>query len=266
MFLFAGTCFGQVSEYLGDETDLYAATKQVNQFLRRFNGEEDSRGRRYLPNNKNYRNPTLRSKYIKILFDNKQKDIPSDLKKQFLANVNDQGSPKYLDLHGGSWFAAVSTTFSYEGKEEKLKLFLRLQEEPVGSKWVIYKAYFEPYKEYFAIDTADRDKFIHPMSHELDFMNLRKIFDKPEITVAYTNEGFHPDYLSLMLYEIRQDKLKFKTVNQVKFHFFQLDQWYFELSEFNRSGSNSGWLISNLLNVSDHQKDQLRRFLYYEGI
>ena len=266
IFLFAGPCYGQVGEYLGDEKLFYAATKQVNQFLRRFNGEEDLQGKRYYQQDSNYRDPGLRSKYIKILFDNKQKDISLDSKKQFLAEVIDSELPQYLDLHGGRWFAEVSAKFNYKGKDEKLQLFLRLQEEPVGSKWVIFKAYFDPFKEYFVVDTADKNKFIHPMSHELDFMNLRKIFDDPEIAAAYTDEDFQPDYLSLILYEIKKVNLKFKTVNQVKFHFFQLENWYFELSEFNRSGSNTGWLISNLVNVNMHQKDQLKRFIYYEGM
>ena len=266
IFLFAGPSYGQVGEYLGDEKLFYAATKQVNQFLRRFNGEEDLQGKRYYQQDSNYRDPGLRSKYIKILFDNKQKDISLDLKKQFLAEVIDSDLPQYLDLHGGSWFAEVSAKFTYKGRDERLQLFLRLQEEPVGSKWVIFKAYFDPFKEYFVVDTADKNKFIHPMSHELDFMNLRKIFDDPEIAAAYTDEDFRPDYLSLILYEIKQSNLKFKTVNRVKFHFFQLENWYFELSEFNRSGSNTGWLISNLVNVNMHQKDQLRKFIYYEGM
>ena len=266
LLLSSAPLFGQMGEYLGDEKVFYAATKQVNQFLRRFNGEEDLQGKRYYQQDSNYRNPELRSKYIKILFDNKQEGMSITSKKKFLAEVNNTQNPQYLNLHGGSWFAEVSTTFSYMGRDEKLKLFLRLQDEPIGSKWVIFKAYFDPLTEYFEVDTADKKKFIHPMSHELDFMNLRKIFEDSDIAVAYTNRDFQPDYLTMILYEIKRSKLKFKTVNQVKFHFFQLDNWYFELSEFNRKGLNSGWLISNLINTDSTQKDLLRKFIYYEGM
>jgi len=45
-----------------------------------------------------------------------------------------------------------------------------------------------------------------------------------------------------------------------------LENWYIELSEFNRRGSNTGWLISNLINVNVQQKDLLRKFIYYEGM
>jgi hypothetical protein len=257
--------FPQVGEYLGDERNLYAATKQVNQFLKRFNGEEDLQGKRYSSKDPNYHSPDLRSKYLKILFDDKQKAISSETKEAFMNEVIDSNNPQYLDLHGGRWFAQVTTRFKYKGQDEILQLFLRLQEEPVGSKWVIHKAYFDPFKTFFEVDTADQNKFIHPMSHELDFMNLRKIFDDPEIAAAYTNRGFKPDYLSLVLYEIKRGNLKFENVDGVRFHFFQLENWYFELTEFNRSGPNTGWLISNLLKVDNRKKEQLREHIYYEG-
>lgn len=263
ILLLAIPCHAQVGEYLGDERNFYAATKQVNQFLRRFNGEEDLRGKRYYQQDVNYHNPELREKYINILFDNKQKDISPELKQAFMTEVVDAENPQFLDLHGGLWFAQVTAKFKYNGRDEIVQLFLKLQKEPVGSKWVIYKAYFDPLEEYFRIDTADKDKFIHPMSHELDFMNLRKIFQDPEIVPAYTDRDFQPDYLTLVLLEIKKGTLKFSTVNKVKFHFFQLDNWYFELTEFNRTGPNTGWLISNLLQVNTQQKDQLRKFIYY---
>ena len=38
-----------IGNYVEDETDLYTSTKQVNQFFRRFNGEEDMKGERSLP-------------------------------------------------------------------------------------------------------------------------------------------------------------------------------------------------------------------------
>jgi len=263
LLIIPASTLAQVGEFLGDEKNFYAATKQVNQFLRRFNGEEDVRGKRYPKDDPNYRHGEIRRKYINILFDNNQKAISPETKKSFMSEVIDSQDPLFLNFHGGSWFAQVSTKFKYKDRDETLQLFLRLQEEKVGSKWVIYKAHFEPFEQYFKVDTADDDRFIHPMSHELDFMNLRKIFEDPDIVAAYSNEEFMPDYLSLVLYEIKKGALKFVGVDQVRFHFFQLENWYFELTEFNRSGPNTGWLISNLLPVNTEQKELLMRFIYY---
>jgi hypothetical protein len=81
----------------------------------------------------------------------------------------------------------------------------------------------------------------------------------------YASKKFVPDYLSVFLYEIKKGNLKFKSVSDVRFHFFQIKGWYFELSEFNRPGYNTGWLISNLVKLnSNADQDLLRRYLYHE--
>jgi len=49
----------------------------------------------------------------------------------------------------------------------------------------------------------------------------------------------------------------------VKFHFFQLNGWYFELADYNRAGYNTGWLISNIVKIkSDEDKNALKKYLY----
>jgi hypothetical protein len=54
--------------------------------------------------------------------------------------------------------------------------------------------------------------------------------------------------------------MSFESVGQVKFHFFQIDGWYFELAFFNRPGNNSGWLISKLFKITDAEKEELIKF------
>ncbi len=255
-----------VGEYLGDESVLYAETKQVNQFFRRFNGEEDTEGNRYYKGDAQYRDVQLRRKYLEMLFDNQNKGLSSSLKNEFIQQVTSKSRPDYLNFHGGEWFAEVTGTFVYRGKEEKATLFLKLQEEKVGSKWIFTKAYFKPFASLFQSDTTTQGNFLHPLSHELDFMNLRRVFqDNKDKVDLYTARGYHPDYLSIFLYEIKNSSLKFKTINNVKFHFFQLDGWYFQLSRFNRPGYNRGWLISDLTKATPQEKKLLIKYIYYEN-
>jgi hypothetical protein len=108
-------------------------------------------------------------------------------------------------------------------------------------------------------------KFLHPMSHEIDFMNLIKVFREPETVEYYFNEQFKPDFKTLFLYEIKNGNMKFETVENVSFHFFQLNDWYFQLKEFNRSGYNTGWLIANISKIPEDQKDMLLKYIYYEN-
>jgi len=256
-----------VGNFVDDESDLYASTKQVNQFFRRFNGEEDFKGERLYPEDKDYRNPELRKTYFSNLFNNDNGLISAGLKTEFINHSLDKKDPVFLEFLGGDWFAEVTTTFTYQGKDQFLTLFLQLEKDTVGSKWVISQVYFEPFAKVFADQDSLRktgQKFLHPMSHELDFMNLIRVFDNKTSLEQYLAWKYRPDYLTLFVYEFKKGNLAFKTINKVKFHFFQVDGWYFELSDFNRKGYNTGWLISSLAKVSKDEKELLLKYIYHE--
>jgi hypothetical protein len=248
-----------------DETKLYAETKQVNQFFRRFNGEENEKGDRYYPKDKQYRSVKLRRQYLDLLFDAGNTGISRDLKNQFIRDILEKKDPVVLDFHGGNWFAEVQASFIFYGKPQPVTLFMELEKDHLGSKWVIHKVYAGMFEQYFTRDTSKVGRFLHPLSHELAFMNLRKAFDNRDSVTQFAVKRFQPDHLSVFLYELQRGNLKFRSVEDVKFHFFQINGWYFELSQFNRPGYNTGWLISNLVKVNnDSEKDQLRKHLYYE--
>ena len=189
------------------------------------------------------------------------------LKEQFISQVLDKKQPLYLDFHGGNWFAEVTTKFDFYGIERYLTLFLQLEKDTVGSKWVINNVFFEPFMGTFISQDSLRNagqKFLHPMSHELDFMNLVRAFQEPESLENYIAWKFKPDYLTLFIYEFKRGNLKFKTITQVKFHFFQVDGWYFEISNYNRKGYNTGWLISTLMKINESDKNILMKYIYHE--
>ena len=119
--------------------------------------------------------------------------------------------------------------------------------------------YFDRFASWFTHvnDTANLKYFIHPMSHELDFMNLHKIFREPGNIDYYLESEYQPDMLALFVMETKNNNLTFVSVDQVKFHFFQVPGWYFEVSYFNRNSMNSGWLISNILRVNEKEKKEL---------
>lgn len=255
----------QLSTDMDDETKLYAQTKQVNQFFRRFNGEEDEKGNRYYPYDKQYRSNKLRKKYLGVLFDETNSGITSSLKSEFVKQLLESKDSSILEFHKSNWFAEVQTLFTSSGRDQPITLFMELEKNHLGYKWVIHKVYAEMYVSSFKRDTTRIGNFLHPLSHELDFMNLRKAFADKDSVNQFAAKDFTPDHFSVFLYELKKGNLKFKSVTDVKFHFFQINKWYFELSEFNRPGYNTGWLISNLVKLnSDADKSLLRRFLYHE--
>lgn len=254
---------GLTSEMKETEEQLKASNKQVNQFFRRFNGEENDDGNRYYAKDKKFRDPSIRKKYIPSLFDSETSQIDSDIAKNFLKKVVDKKSPIFLDIHTDDWFAELRTTFKYNGKDISGLLYMRMQKQGLGYEWIIEDVAFDQFQQYFDKDTSATKKFMHPMSHELDFMTLRKALQNNNHAEQFTSRKYTPDFLSIFVYEINQGNLKFVNVKDVKFHFFSVDGYYFSLANFNRTGYNSGWLISELTPLDGkEQEQQMKDFIY----
>ena len=262
MLAFVWPVAGQtIGDFKMDETELYAMTKQMGQFMRRFNYEEDQFGNKLNPKDPKYRSNEMRRKSLPILFDQEKYGTQTELQRYFIEDVTKDDST-YMTFLGGRWYSEVSATFYYSGREVKVMLFLAIEKEGLGSKWVITNVYFPEFSKLFPNgEIAEKEKhFLHPMSHELDFMNIYKAFQDPEVIEYYASKGFHPDYLTLFFYEIKRGKLVFQHVDAVKFHVFQIKDWYFEVSWFDRSGMNSGWLMSNIIYMPEKEKSNLIKF------
>ena len=251
-----------VSEDDEIERQLLASTKQLNQFFSRFNGEEDTKGREFEPEDRQYRNSRLRKRFLSILFDEESAGFSESLFEEFVNKVTSDDQPIFLDLQAKEWFAVVNTTFRYKGRSMPLTLYMQIQEEGLGYEWVIADISFEPYKTLFDKQRGQTKEFLHPMSHELDFMNLRKAMVKDGSPESYTLADFEPDLLTVFLYDVKMGNLTFETVNRLNYHFFSVDGWYFSLNNFNRPGYNTGWLISDLVKINAQQKEDLLKLLY----
>ena len=139
---------------------------------------------------------------------------------------------------------------------------MKIQPERLGFEWVIDQVIFPPFKNLFNKPVGESKDFLHPLSHELGFMNLRRAFQDSKLPESFTANSYKPDYLSIFLYEMKQNNLRFDTVSGVKFHFFQIGGWYFEVNQFNRPGFNTGWLISNLVRLGPGDKETILKYIY----
>ena len=261
-------CFGtnplqsqSIGDVQFDEANLYAMTKQMGQFIRRFNYEEDQFGYKINPKDPSYHNTEKRRQSIAILFDQQTYGNQPDLQKFFIEDVTGNDST-FMTFLGGRWYSEVSASFKYKGRPVNVIMILGIEKEGLGSKWVLNNIYFSEFNKLFPTgEITEKEKhFLHPMSHELDFMNIYKIFKEPDVIEYYASKSFEPDYLTLFFFEIKRGNLVFQEVNAVKFHVFQIKDWYFEVSWFNRSGSNAGWLISNLIYLPEKDKKDLIKF------
>ncbi len=251
---------GLMDEMKSEEELLKASTKQLNQFFRRFNGEEDENGNRYYPSDRKYRDVRLRRKYFPILF-RPDSNFDRELLLSFVTDMTDKNDPVFINLHTPGLVAEVKAQFKKGNRNESVFLYMLIQPQGKGYEWVISDVYHNRYEQTFDKKEGSEKPFIHPMSHELTFMNLNKAFrnGRPE---SYTLDSFSPDYLSIFLYEMNTGVLGFETVEEVKFHLFGISGWYIEITNYNQVGGNSGWLISNLAAVNDDEKDRIREYVY----
>lgn len=255
---------------------LMAETKQVGQFFKRFNSEEDFKGRRFSRSDTMYHNPKMRQLYISNAFDKFNHTIHDSLKSTFVDQVV-WDDPQFLNLRGGGWYAQVDAMFSYNGKVEQGILFLALEKENKGYKWVLSNIYFHPFAETFNSGAdhwhGDDDnygsphikKYIHPKSHELHFINLKSALNDTAVLEDYVENNHRPDFLTLFIFEMKRKRLALKSINKVKFHFFQINNWYFELTEQRRNSKNSGWLISDIAHISDDKKKILKQYIFSQN-
>ncbi len=252
---------GSIGDFTPDESIFYAQTKQVNQFFRRFNAEEDAKGKRFYSKDSTFRDLKSRKKFLNIIFDNSNGLISNAEKNDFIELVTNKKSPVFLDFHGNNWFAEVTSSFIYKKEKVNIILYLKLEHQNLGYKWVFSNVYFTNFNEYFSHlgDTSNLQMILHPLSHEIDFMNIHKVFEDPGNLDYYLERNYIPDQLALFVAEMKNGNLKFEAVKNVKFHFFQVQGWYFEVSYFNRNEANSGWLISNMIKINTKDKKELIR-------
>ena len=197
-------CFNVDAQVLGnlgdvemDERALYTMTKQMGQFINRFNYEEDQYGKKLNQNDASFRNPDKRKDVLPLLFDLENPRTSGALRDFFVEDLikNNQ----FMEFLGGDWYSEVSAKFKWKGKDVDVSIILALEEEGLGSKWVITNVFFSEFQKYFPQgELAEREKhFLHPMSHELDFMNIYKVFSDKQIVEYYASTDYQPDYLTL---------------------------------------------------------------------
>jgi hypothetical protein len=262
LIIFSAQSQGLLNQPPHDDGDFLASNKQLGQFFKRFNGEEDVDGKSFQPGDRRYRDGRVRKNYLPLLIDPAVVDRDAQLVEAFFESVADKKSPGFIDFHSDTWEAEVSARFIWQGKPVTARLFMQLQTQGQGYEWVIVSVDIDEIESKIKKLKGEEKPFLHPMSHELNFMNLNKALNRNASPSSYTLDGYQPDILSIFFFEINQNRLVFEDVQSVRFHFYSIPGWYFEVSEFNRPGTPSGWLISNLVQANDEQKDQIRSYIY----
>ena len=256
---------GQQMDFLSDENFVFKV-KQIDEFIERFNNASATPIRQYV--RENYAVDSLSHASLLVsLFNQEDTTWNEEEVRAFVADVTrrdstTRSSPTTLNFYDGGWYAELDCTGQYRGKEETFTLVLSLEvlRHGRGSKWVINGVSADFLG--LGYDTDHRHT-LNPASHDTDFINLITALQDTVNFRNYLSARAQPSQLLLFFNELCEGHLVFKHVNEITYHFMQVDNWIFKVRDFNRDSSNSGWLISELLRVTDTQKLQYQERMLY---
>lgn len=226
----------------------------VDEFIKRFNGEEDRFDVK--PGTEDY----LLKRYM-LLFNGKMFNFKSIEEfehhpaKEFIDTII--GSKTLLHYSDSTWYAKALCNGTYKGKEIKFTLFLKVEDRGQDMyKWVITKAEGDIFK--LKPSLASEKIMIGPDAHETRFMQLARITaGKDDYITNYVGKEFEVDQTSVFLSYVYNGSLKINYVSDLEFIFTQVPNYVFTVKEFERDGYNVGWLISSFEKVSKEEKAKL---------
>jgi hypothetical protein len=174
--------------------------------------------------------------------------------------------PTAGDYYGEDWFAEAVCHFEYNNGIIEVPVILRTNTDRFKrSKWIITgvkQTLFTANAALPAMNTSVPGKFISPVSHCNDFIELRNVFEDTQNLSAYFDQSFFQKNNATGFYNaILKNQLKFLQVREIRYHFLQVNNYIFTVAHFERNSLNAGWLISNLTTASAADKQRFRKEL-----
>ncbi len=245
-----------------DEQKLQIRVKQLSEFFERFNSEG------VFSNDESETKDTilLRKKSILSLFEKKliTNKVFNKTIKSFVNQVVDSISPQYLKYEDSAWIAQVDCNVSYNGKDNKIRLFLKTEKiREREYKWVIIgvNADFLNIKQ----KETQQIRMISPVDNELSFMSLWDVTSKrnKKYCTQYANKKYEVDKISILFFLIYNSKLTINSTQDVKYHFLQIPNYIFTVSKTIDKTAYDGWLITHIQQVNKKEKEEYIHQLFF---
>ena len=241
--------------HFNDEHFAYKV-KQIDEFIERFNHTDKTLIRQYLKDR--YEIDASREELVISLFDFSKRNWNKEDIAQFLQDVVYPNEPPYISFYDKEWYALVSCKAAYQGKPVSFDLILSVEQNSQRNavKWVV-----KSIKADFLNANGDAHSALSlpPNSHGTDFLELMRIFSAPRQYIDKLPDKEGPFLMHLLLKEMVEEKLRFKQVETISYHFLQLDHWIMKVEEFERPNNNAGWLISELIAADAQTKKDYKK-------
>lgn len=257
LFAFLGTNSLKAQE-ITEQSDVRFIffVKSIDEFIDRFNNSPDSEVAKYWKKQRQTdikREENLESITVPTIIANQL-----DIWGRFSKDVCQQKHK--LDFYDSDWFVEITSFFTYKGQRVSIPLVLQSQgSEKSGSKWLIVSV-VAPflYSDCEDIPEAQKQTALSPVSHGINFINLRQAFnDKQNLSNYFEkNEG---DNMIAFKKNLLSGDLKFEYAGEIKYHFLQIPDWTFVVQLMGATDITKkqpeGLLISKLFPMSETEKN-----------
>jgi hypothetical protein len=239
-----------VSSALQTPAEYHLQVKQFGEFVDRFNYKTDWKGN-FITDEFAQKVPRANYIFYLINADDERLTNPNDstyrvLCSEFIAFIDEPSNPKTITLFSEQVKAFAMVNFLYFGKPQRAKVELLPEVLPDRSaKWVISSVETNCFA---AIDDSLRTHFIAPNSHETNYINIKKINGQTN-PIYYFSTALATNSTMLFMTEAAKNRIKIQTIEAVKYY-ISFSGWVITVEEFNRTTTNSGWLISNVEKVN----------------
>jgi len=257
-FLFGADAQAQVNNSLDPER-LKQNVKDFDSFLRRFNFREDPMGEPIKDTAYAYVKVAGTDKRINrrmvlpFLFNQELLLSKQQLCQQFMDQVLKE--KRTLSFFDTDWYVTQQSTVSHKGAEQKVLFSLQIETYgELGSKFVICgldAPFLLPSSPY------NKDRLLHPASNETSFITLNAALEDGPHFRQYLPRTYEADALTALYMEVLNgNHIKYLHGNdEPQYHLLQIEGWALIVKHFIRSEGPAGWLIADLMRVTDAEKE-----------
>ncbi len=233
-----------------------ASVKSINEFIARFNGEENHP--QVALDSLAHRNT------LATLFNWGTEENPSTLNKNIVSEFIDSViiNNVILDLDHSDIWSELLCEFELDGKRLDITLILSREKTNSGqSRWSIVAVKgFEK-----ANLISDKLATFSPVDHELNFTSLEDwVNSNPHLITSLRAENSAINQLSFFMGLAYSGNLKFRYPRNQKIHVLNVPGFIFTISRVNRNSINTGWLIQSIEEAGEFNKLEYLNKLFIE--
>ena len=260
LFLFSQVYSG--SDLAKDKHFIFQV-KEIDEFFERFNDDPGSFIRSVYKTYQAKFNLS-RSRLIRSLFNNEDKTWDNDMVNKFVSEITNKQKPVYLNFYGGNWYAELTCVFNDKSSSMLIPIIMEIKtSKNGGSKWMVVAVGPSQLKANATLPEMASSKIktncISPTSHATNFVSLKRAFaDKENLSNYFEGAYFKKSNMQELYSALLDNQIDFQYVIKIKYHFLFANKWIFTVEDFNREELNSGWLISNMKEVTPSVMESYR--------